>query len=319
MRFSLDLSTASTTAFAKVLEDFEAWRATQPQSEIDLTNGWKVVTPEIAEAMLLRNPVGANRRPTLQTVKYYARQMLSGEWKKTGQPIIFDSNGKLLDAGHRLWASYFSGASFPSYLIGDVPADESIFAYIDNGKSRNAADALATAGLNGLAKLVASVVNVALHFEHGAYTPSTKRPIDRVTPIEIVHYVQEHENLRLAVRLMSGEYKSATAVLAYKDVAAFLAYQIIEIHGESVLEDFMSELGRVQDETEEGSPIAALQKVMSDDEVSRDPMKKHQVLGHAIKAFNAFVLNEQVKKLTLRVNEAFPKFVTPQPTQQAAE
>ena len=122
-KFTLDLQATSTNAFLKTLEDFEEWRKTQEQRNIDLRNGWKVITPEIAESMLLRNPVGANRRPALPTVKYYARQMLVDGWKKTGQPILFDTNGQLLDAGHRLWASYLSGASFPSYVIGDVPAD----------------------------------------------------------------------------------------------------------------------------------------------------------------------------------------------------
>ena len=69
---------------------------------------------------------------------------------------------------------------------------------------------------------------------------------------------------------------------------------------------------------EEGSPIAAFQKVMEEDSRAREPMEKHQVLGHLIKAFNAWVMQEQVRKLTLRVNEAFPRFVGPQPSQQAA-
>ena len=318
-KFTLDLSTASANAFAKVLEDFEAWRQTQEPHELDLTNGWKIITPEIAEGYLLRNPVGANRKPTLPTVKYYARMMSGGAWKKTGQPIIFTDAGVMKDAGHRCWASYLSGASFPTYVVADVPDDPDLFAYIDNCKARSASDALATAGLNGLAKQLGSVVSMAMHFEQGCYTASTKKPLEKVSPIEVVHYAKESENLRLGVRLTAGEYKAAAKVLVYKDVAAFMAYQIIERHGEEVLDEFMTALGHVADEPEEGSPIAALQKVMTEDEHSREPMKKHQVLGHAIKAFNAFVLGEQVKKISLKVNETFPRFVNPQPAQQAAE
>jgi len=317
-KFTLDLQSASSKAFDKVLEDFETWRQTEKPRDLDLTNGWKTVTQEIAEAMLLCNPVGANRKPTLPTVKYYARQMLGDGWKKTGQAILFDTEGKLLDAGHRLWASYLSGASFPTYVIGDVPVDPTVFAYIDNCKARSASDALSTAGLNGLSKQIGSVVNIAMHFEQGCFTASAKKPLERVSPIEVVHYAQENENLRLGVRLMAGEYKAAAKTLVYKDVAGFLAYQIIELYGEETLDEFMSALGHVSDETEEGSPIAALQKVMEDDQHSGDPMKKHQVLGHAIKALNAFVSGEHVKKLTLRVNETFPRFVKLQPTQQAA-
>ena len=106
--------------------------------------------------------------------------------------------------------------------------------------------------------------------------------------------------------------------LLYKDVAAFVAYQIIELHGEETLEAFMTRTRPCRSEHEEGSPIAALQKVMEEDEHSKEPMKKHQVLGHVIKAFNALVSGEQVKKISLQVNETFPRFVKPQPTQQAA-
>jgi hypothetical protein len=317
--FSLDLHSANGNAFITVLEDFETWRQTQTPRDLDLSNGWKVITQETAEGMLLRNPVGANRRPTLPTVKYYARQMQHDGWKKTGQPILFNTDGNLLDAGHRLWACYLSGASFPTYVIGDVPADPTVFAYIDNCKARTPADALATAGLNGLSKQLATVVSMAMTFEQGLYSASTKRSLEKVSPIEVVHYVQAHDNLRMAARLMAGEYKAAASVLTYRNVGSFLAYQILDLHGEDTLEAFMTELGHADAAATEGSPIAALQKVMEDDAVSREPMQKHQILGHAIKAFNAWVSHEQVKKITLKVNEAFPRFVNPQPTQQAAE
>lgn len=318
-RFTLDLNSASTRAFNTLLDEFETWRATQEPRDLDLTNGWKVITQEIAESMLLRNPVGANRRPTLPTIKYYARQMVNKEWKKTGQSILFTSDGKLLDAGHRLWASYLSGASFPTYLIGDVPPDTNLFAYIDNSKARSASDALATAGLNGLSKQLAQVANIAMHFEHHCYQASTKKSLEKVSPIEIVHFVAEHENLRLGARLMAGEYKSAASVIAYKDVAAFVAFQIIELYGEEELEPFMTELGDVGADPQEGSPIAALQKVMAEDANTMEPMAKHQVLGHVIKAFNAWYQEEPVKKISLKVNETFPRFVVPRPMQQAAE
>jgi hypothetical protein len=318
-KFSLDLNSVSSRAFQQFLEDFEAWRATQEPRELDLTNGWKVITPEIAEGMLLRNPVGANRRPTLPTIKYYARQMVSGDWKKTGQPIIFTEDGVLRDAGHRLFAAYLSGASFPTYLVGDVPNDPTLFAYIDNAKARSPSDALATAGLNGLAKQIASIVSIAMHYDAHRYQASTKKSLEKVTPNEVVNYVTEHENLRLAARLMAGEYKSAQSVIVYKDVAAFVAFQILELHGEDTLETFMTELGDVNSEPTEGSPVAALQKVMEEDENSKEPMQKHQVLGHIIKAFNAWYLEEPVKRISLKVNETFPHFVAPQPIQQAAE
>ena len=320
-KFTLDLATASTSAFLELLEDFEEWRKTQEPRDLDLTNGWKTITPEFAEGLLLRNPVGANRRPTLPTVKYYARQMLNSVWKRTGQAILVTDQGVMIDSSHRNWAGYLSGASFPSYLIGDVPHDDSLFAFIDGGKVRTHADALATAGLNGLAKHISAVVNVAMYFENGCYTATTKKKMAKIPSIDFVTYVREHENLRLAARLMAGEHKSATEVIKWRDIAAFAAFQIIELHGEETLDEFMAEVGHVRDDAPEGSPSAAFQELMDEDAHKKVPMEKHHVLGSLIKAFNAWLVQEPTtsKKLVLRVNETYPRFVRPQPAQQAAE
>lgn len=318
-RFTLDLQSASVGAFLKTLEEFEEWRREQDQRDLDLTNGWKTITPEIAEGMLLRNPVGSNRRPTLQTVKYYANQMLHGQWKKTGQAILFTDQGVLLDASHRLWAAYLSGATFPSYVIGDVPHEDTLFAFIDGGKARTHADALATAGLNGLAKHLSAVIQIAMLFESGCYTSSAKKKMDKVPAIDFIHYLQQHENLRTAARLMAGEHKAAASVIHYRDMASFAAFQILELHGEEALDEFMGELGHVRDDLDDGSPTVAFQKVMEDDAKSKNPLEKHQVLGILIKAFNAWMLKEPTRKLQLRVNEAYPDFIRPQPSRQAAE
>ena len=121
-KFTLDLSSASTRAFNQLLDDFEVWRAAEAQRDLDLTNGWKTITPEIAESMLLRNPIGANRRPTLQTVKYYARQMLGNAWKKTGQAVIFDANGDLLDFESPALGVLLVGRLVPNLLGWRCPA-----------------------------------------------------------------------------------------------------------------------------------------------------------------------------------------------------
>jgi len=314
----LELNAASSRAFADALESFEEWRGTQEPRDLDLASGWKTITPEIAEAMLLRNPLTANRRPTLATIQYYARQMLKGDWKKTGQPLIFSRKGTLLDAGHRLWACYLSGATFETFVVGDVEDDQpNLFAYIDNGKARSASDALATAGLNGQSKLIAGMVTISAHYEQGCYTPTAKKRLERISPPEMIGYVTDRPNMRTAARLMASEHKSAAAIIGFKDVAAFAAFQILELHDEGTLDEFMTELDSINEaDHADGSPIAALQKVLDVDKTNKQPMNKHQVLGHVIKAFNAWVRHEPMKKIQLRVNEEFPRFIGPQ---QAAD
>jgi hypothetical protein len=49
--------------------------------------------------------------------------------------------------------------------------------------------------------------------------------------------------------------------------------------------------------------------VLKADAVSEEPMKKHQILGHIIKAFNAACVDRvPMKRVSLRVNEPWPTF-----------
>jgi len=322
---TLDLTTASSNSFSQKIDEFEKWRPTQDQRDIDLSNGWKLITPEIAEGMLMSNPLFANRRPTLATVKYYARQMLAGKWRKTGQPLLFTTTGKLLDAGHRLWACYLSGASFETFVIGDVDGEQSnLFAFIDAGKNRSAADALSTAGLNGQAKLLASVVRISAHYEGGLYTASNQKQLEKMSPSDVIEYVEARPNMSKAVHLMASDHKSANILINHRDVAAFAAYKILDLHGEDVLDQFMNELGTVDIEEgiAESDPVAALARALEKASAKKgeDKLKKHQVLGLVIRGFNHWLKGDQLKKLNLSVNERYPHFLAPQEQiQEAAE
>ena len=321
---SLDLFKSSAPAFNGALDKFEDHRQANYEKlpPFSMANGWYTVTPEMAESMLMRNPINANRRPALATVQYYARQMLKGDWKRTGQPVIFTKSGKLVDAGHRLWACYLSGAPFDTYIVTDVDDGlDRLFAFIDNSKPRSPKDALATAGLNGLSPVLAAVVKIADAYEYGAYTATSAKHRDRMSPIEVIQYVESRPNIQKAARYMAGEHSSANEFIGHNDVAAFAAYQILDLYSEEVLDEFMYELDR--DDHEEGSAIASLLKVIRQDKVARpnSRMKKHHILACIIKAFNAWVQGEQMtaKKIPLRTNEEYPSFLVPEPQREAAE
>lgn len=323
---TLDLSKTSAAAWTGALEKFEEHgkAARDKLPPLNIANGWHTITPEMAEEMLLRNPVGANRKPSLATVSYYARQMANGDWKKTGQPVIFTKDGKLLDAGHRLWACYFAGVPFETYVITDVEDKDGIlFAYIDNSKPRNAGDALVTAGLNGLSRVLAQVVKISAYYDNGCYSATKVKQLDRMSPVEIVDYVKARPNIQKGARYMAGEHKSAANVIGSTDVASFAAYKILDLHGEQVLDDFMTDLDI--DGHEEGTAIWALQKVLDANtalaNAGKESMTKHQVLACVIKGFNFWIKQEPTKanKIPLRTNEEFPEFLAPQQQQLAAE
>lgn len=314
-QFRLDLITTTTRAFIEMVAEFAKWAKDQPVSDEVLADGWHTITPEIAEKLLVRN--ASNREPSLANVAFFAMQMGADDWPETGQPLIFRPDGTLADGQHRLWACYFSGVSFTTYVVNLRTDIANIFAYIDSGKSRTAKDALQTAGLNGLSSTIAQTVSMSMHFEAGAYKADAVHKLAKITNRAMIDYVEARPNLRQAVRLMAGEHKAATKMIGHKDVASFSAYQILELHDEFTLDEFMGDVGADNEEFEAGNPIAVLQVVLKNDRISAEPMRKHQVLAHVVKCFNAWREGEKVKKISLRVNEPFPQFVGKQADPQA--
>lgn len=318
-KFVTDLNSVTAERFSETLEDFDKWRISLGEpGPLEINNGWYTANQQLAEQWLLRNPKGANRKVSLGTVIYYATQQATGKWPRTGQSVIFTADGTLLDGQHRLWACYFGNTTFDTHVVADVPVFENLFAYVDNSKARTASTALQTAGFNGLSPLIYQTVQIVQSFDAHAYSATHKKRMPRLAPIEVVEYVRAHTDIRQAARLAVGEYKAACELLGHKDVVAFMVYKVATLFDETVIDEFLEDVGDTTGTfTKDGSPVAALQKVILADQASTDPMGKHQVLAHVIKAFNAWKRGESVKKISLKVTEAYPAFVTQEDLQQA--
>lgn len=305
-KFTCDLNSLSGRSFAQLMDDIALWRKTTPKTSLNLATGWMTVTPEIAESMLLHNT--KNRPVSFGQVRYYADMMQKGEWVKTGQPLIFDTEEVLLDAGHRLMACYLSGASFETYVIADVPANPTLFAYIDNSKPRDVADAMMTAGMNGLSKRVKPVLQIAHRFDHGAYSMSGVTGVPRLSPYQMLLYVQAHPQLMNAAKVVRSEYEKATAVVGHFDLTVFVAFKILELHDdEDLLDEFMEELGS----DNPTGPVATLQKKLADNNKCVKPMHKHVILACLIRTFNAWFHEENPKTVVPRVDAPFPTVAGP--------
>lgn len=318
-RFVLDLSTARGRAFEEITTEFEKWAGEHPLPAFDTVDGWRTITPEIAEQMLKRNPKGANRKANLPTVLYYASQMKRSDWPRTGQPLIFDATGKLVDGQHRLWAAYLGGVSFETYVVTNVPPHERLFAYIDNGKSRSPANALQTAGMNGVSPLIVKVLDFAYAYENNLFTVNSMQKRERMSPVQYLDSLEAHPDARTAAKLAVSEYSEASNI-ADREVVAFAVMTITDLYDELIAEKFFNELGGTETTDEDGA-VEALRKLLIKDAAKlKDTMKKHQKLGNLIKAFNLWIVNEQPKKnWSLRVDENFPRFAEPAGMAEAAE
>ena len=100
------------------------------------------VTPELAAAWLGMNTGNRNSKPT--AIEKYARDMSTGGWLLTGEPIIFDDGGILRNGQNRLRACLHANTSFITLVVWGVSADA--FTEMDRNVPRTIADVLKIAG-----------------------------------------------------------------------------------------------------------------------------------------------------------------------------
>jgi hypothetical protein len=315
-----DFERATALQFKQLVADFTEWSRQQPEpTPLGFTDGWTTFTPEHALNFLQRTVLDkGNRKPSFQTVLYYALQMKAEDWVKTGQSILIDTAGKPLDGQHRAWASLLSGVSFPTYVIASVPPTDNVFAFIDNCKSRGPADALETAGMNGQSRILTAVVKIARHYDAGVMTATSKGNVARPSPIDVIRFVLAYPKLRDAVHLQSSEYRSVSELMGSSYVGPFTAWKIVEAFDEDVLEDFMTGIANAEPTRGSNDPLVALRMKLEANQNAEKPMKGHQVLAHVIKAFNAWRQGQPLKTVTFRVDETFPRFITSDPVAEAA-
>lgn len=102
-------------------------------------------SPELAALWLAHN--GHNRTLSPRTVDQYAADMAAGNWNFTGQPIIFDAAGHLIDGQHRLTAQVKVGVTLDWLVITGVQTATRDF--IDIGRPRSVGNQLQIKGVGG--------------------------------------------------------------------------------------------------------------------------------------------------------------------------
>ena len=110
----------------------------------------ETITPKMAEVYLGFNT--QNRKPNNGTIRRYATDMKSGNWKLNGQPIIFDRNNILKDGQNRLMACIVANIPFVSVVVRGVEVDT--FDSIDTGHKRNMADMFEAANIPNARELM---------------------------------------------------------------------------------------------------------------------------------------------------------------------
>ena len=126
------------------------------------------ITPAIATAWLNANE--GNRRLDWNYIAQLARDMKAGQFACTHQGIAFDTQGRLIDGQHRLWAILEAEVPVRMRVFYNESPDSTI--HIDGNHPRRAADrmtlgrSLGTVRVEELATLRAMLAGIAMVPKH---------------------------------------------------------------------------------------------------------------------------------------------------------
>lgn len=83
-------------------------------------NGFYKIGPEFAEELLRLSNGNPRGKDSKSIISKYAQDMLAGEWKENGEPIVIGKDGVLQNGHHRLHAIIKANVSAVIYIIFDA-------------------------------------------------------------------------------------------------------------------------------------------------------------------------------------------------------
>lgn len=126
-----------------------------------------IATITHSTARKLLDSMPRNRGVKKSNVLYIARQMNKNDWGLTGQAIILDQDGNLIDGQHRCHACLSSGKSFTTLVVRGIARQQ--FSRIDTGSRRSAGDVLAIDGIHDSGIIASTMVLLLRYRNYGLW------------------------------------------------------------------------------------------------------------------------------------------------------
>jgi hypothetical protein len=266
----------------------------------------ETITPKKAEEYLKSNT--RNRRVREKTVDFYAEQMKNGEWMLNGESIIFDEEGTLLNGQHRLLACIRSGVNFQTFVVRGAPADS--FRNIDQGAIRTAGDIVGMEDFK-YANRKAAAAKLLMCLEELEKSKGqierprlgTKRSHGAILDAVIDHDELLQEGCLWMTRDDAKAYCRPGAT--FVGVYAYLAKK-----NRTRADEFFQLLVSGENITRH-HPVNRLRALLVSS--LSDPNKKRKkvwIIAVILKAWNAFMRDQEVKNLKFSESERWPRVAT---------
>jgi hypothetical protein len=265
----------------------------------------ETITPAKAAEYLAAS--GPNRSHISAVLDRYVRDLREGRWELTGQPIIFSTQGKLLDGQHRLLAVIEADRPLTTLVVRNVTPGA--FAKMDIGRSRTAGDVLSASNFSH-AKLIAAAARALIGIEmieHDGASVSKVRWNRNVTHTQIRDYARKHkDSLYQAVDDVYSHGPEARAALRPASVFVALRCRFGQANETKAKEFFRALVtGAAMNEDDPRLRLRnTLVRVNADKHLKRGNAWKAAI---TIKAWNAWLRGQTVRALRWQESEGMPK------------
>jgi hypothetical protein len=253
----------------------------------------KTITPLEAEA-ILKSANTRNRPMRMHHVRSLAEDMKEKRWLQTGETIVFDKMGRLVDGQHRLLAVVIADVSVTFLVVYGVEPES--FEVMDRGIPRTIADRLVGEEIEDASRLA----SVAKH----VITLSSASPFNtyrsRLNPQLTIEFIRQNK-----ARLSEANRKTQKVRLIPSTACAGL-YFLFSQKDQPMADVFVDSLLMNNDSIPN---FNLLRGRLVQNATSRAKLSVVDILHFAVKAWNAHRGNSRIGKLRIVKGEAFPKIV----------
>ena len=271
---------------------------------MNLKNGVKVsirtFTPKQAEAILAAQPTGKNKA-NREVKPNYARSIADawdrGEYIQTGDTLKWDTNGNLIDGGHRLTAVVLSGRKTEFVVVEGIDPDAIRVIDAELAK-RSLADQLSIEGFKNTTVL-ASTVRAAWAMEQNG-TPQLGGS-QGLTMAQALDFIERRPSIEGSARAGS-KFAQRTSGITPREFGAL--YDIMSHIDSGIAVDFFDQVSNGYGE--KGSPAVRLHTRIMAHEAQDVQHSVRYVMGLFIKAWNAEIEGRKPRSLKIDKDEDFP-------------
>lgn len=239
-------------------------------------------SPEMASELLQARSRKLQRRLVDADVDLIATDIVEGRWIETGEPIVFNDKGGLVDGQHRLEAIIRAGIGVRLLILRGVPA--AAMQAGGGGRRKTKGDVLKSLGATNTSN-VAALIDFVLAFNPIDATLSAKPSNMRVKEFYEAHPEMEE----------AGSYGHKLVRLAHSAVAPAAAYWYFSAIDPDLVRSMYDSLASL-DGLDRRPQLKTLHKYLSD---NGDRFKAKVVDGKKT------VSEENPKRHTLRILAAF--------------